>query len=95
MRLVDILRSHVIRTDLDAGDRWQAIAELMDLMVASHDVRLTDRRRLLSLVQDRERSMTTGLGEGIANPPGDQRRRRGVRRRLGHLRRWDRLRISG
>ena len=70
MRLVDILHTDVISANLRSRDRWEAIAELMDLLVAAHDVRLSDRRTLLGLVHDRERSLSTGLGDGVAIPHG-------------------------
>jgi mannitol/fructose-specific phosphotransferase system IIA component (Ntr-type) len=51
-----------------AGDRWQAIDELIDLLVEAGRVRREDRDAIATVVRKRESSMSTGIGFGIGIP---------------------------
>lgn len=68
MRLTEILREDIIKIDLDATTKWEAIQELIDLLISTHELRLTDRNEIIEAVFDRERSLSTGLEHGIAVP---------------------------
>ena len=68
MNLGDILSTEQIVTDLKAVDRWQAIDELIDLLVSTGRIKPTDRSAIVSVVRKRESSMSTGIGFGIGIP---------------------------
>jgi len=68
VRLTEILREDIIKIDLDATTKWEAIQELVDLLISSHELRLADRNEIIEGVFDREKSLSTGLEHGIAVP---------------------------
>lgn len=68
MQLTDILTPQRIKVPLQATNKRDAIAELVDVLVASGDV--TDREKALAAVLDREHTRTTGIGNGLAIPHG-------------------------
>jgi len=68
LRLSEILREDIIKLNLDAKNKWEAIQELTDLLISAHEIRLTDRNEIIEAVFARERSLSTGLEHGIAVP---------------------------
>ncbi|MFC1651118.1 PTS sugar transporter subunit IIA [Candidatus Latescibacterota bacterium] len=70
MKLSDFLNESVIKIDLEAEDKNEAIEELIDLLISEHEISLRDRDEILEVVFQRERSMSTGVGESIAIPHG-------------------------
>jgi mannitol/fructose-specific phosphotransferase system IIA component (Ntr-type) len=66
--LTEILREDIIKVNLDATNKWEAIQELVDLLISAHELRLTDRNEIIEGVFTRERSLSTGLEHGIAVP---------------------------
>ena len=70
MKLSDFLGENVIKTDLEAVDKMEAIEELIDLLISEHELSLRDRDEVIEIVFQRERSMSTGVGETIAIPHG-------------------------
>jgi mannitol/fructose-specific phosphotransferase system IIA component (Ntr-type) len=66
--LSELLQPDVIKVGLEARDKLEAIGELVDLLVAAHEIRLNDRAPVLEAVLARERSMSTGLKYGLAVP---------------------------
>lgn len=68
MRLTEILREDIIKIGLDATTKWEAIQELVDLLISAHELRLMDRNEVIEGVFARERSLSTGLEHGIAVP---------------------------
>ena len=68
MELADILTRDQILTDLRATDRWQAIDELIDNLVATGKIRPENRDAIIAVVKKRESSMSTGIGFGIGIP---------------------------
>ena len=68
MELADFLTKEQVVTDLKATDRWEAIAELIDLLVANGQVDSDHREAVVSVVKKRETSMSTGIGFGIGIP---------------------------
>jgi mannitol/fructose-specific phosphotransferase system IIA component (Ntr-type) len=55
---------------MEAMDKWEAIPELVDLLVAAHEIRLSDRDAVIEAVFAREKSLSTGLKYGLAVPHG-------------------------
>jgi len=68
MELADFLTKEQVVTDLKASDRWEAIEELIDLLVANGQVDSVHREAVVSVVKKRETSMSTGIGFGIGIP---------------------------
>src|SRR4030042_310584 len=81
---------------MEAADKWEAIEVLVDRLIAAHELRLTDRGEVLAAVTARERSLSTGLEQGLAGPrppalhpgdaPPDHRGRRTARGDRSHPR---------
>lgn len=68
MTLADILRKEQIVADLKATNRWEAIDELLDLLVQCSKIKVEDREAIAAVVRKRENSMSTGIGFGIGIP---------------------------
>ena len=70
MLLSELIQEDVIKVGLEARDKWEAIRELVDVLVAAHEIRLNDRAAVIEAVETRERSFSTGLKYGLAVPHG-------------------------
>ena len=68
MRLTEILKPENIKIPLEAKVKTEAIGELVELLAANGD--LTDPKKVLDAVLDREATRTTGIGNGLAIPHG-------------------------
>ena len=66
MRLRDLLDSSVVKLDMTAGEKEEAIEELVDLLVRAG--RVTDRKGVIEALLAREAQQTTGIGNGVAVP---------------------------
>ena len=55
-------------TNLRAENRWEAIDELIDHLVANQKIKAGDRDAIAASVRKRESSMSTGIGFGIGIP---------------------------
>jgi fructose-specific phosphotransferase system IIA component len=68
MRLTEILKPQNIKVPLAATSKTDAITELVTLLNANNE--LTDAKRVLEAVLERESTRTTGIGNGLAIPHG-------------------------
>ena len=68
MRLTEILKASNIKIPLEAKNKTDAIAELVNLLAANGEVK--DPKKVLDSVLDREATRTTGIGNGLAIPHG-------------------------
>ena len=68
MNLADILNREQILPDLRATNRWEAIDELIDNLVATGKIKPENREAVTAVVKKRETSMSTGIGFGIGIP---------------------------
>jgi len=68
MDLGDILTKEQIITDLQAADRWQAIDELINNLVATGKIKPENHDAVAAVAKKRESSMSTGIGFGIGIP---------------------------
>jgi len=68
MLLGEILHSGVIKLNLDAQTKDEAIEELVDLLVEGGDASPDLRQHLLDVVMEREQTMSTGMDHGVALP---------------------------
>jgi mannitol/fructose-specific phosphotransferase system IIA component (Ntr-type) len=53
---------------MKATERWPAIVELIDLLVAQQKIDPASRDGILAALKQREETMSTGIGFGIAIP---------------------------
>src|SRR5436189_6410405 len=68
MSLASLLSSEQIIPEMKATERWPAIVELIDLLVSLGKIKAEDRDNVLGSLKQREETMSTGIGFGIAIP---------------------------
>jgi mannitol/fructose-specific phosphotransferase system IIA component (Ntr-type) len=68
MNLGNLLSVDRIVPEMQASERWSAIVELVDLLVARGKIKPDDRDLVLAALRQREETMSTGIGFGIAIP---------------------------
>jgi len=68
MRLTDILKPTNIKLPLESSSKAGAIGELVDLLKANGEI--SDPKKVLDSVLEREATRTTGIGNGLAIPHG-------------------------
>lgn len=68
MKIIDILQPDCVRVPLESTEKTAAITELVDLL--DQQGRLADRDAVLKAVLARERTRSTGIGQGLAVPHG-------------------------
>ena len=66
MDLASLLDKNTVQVPLDAVDKEEAIAELLELLVRSG--RVSDRDAVLDALYEREAKGSTGIGAGVAIP---------------------------
>lgn len=68
MNLADLLSTDVIKIPLDGVEKNAIIEEMVDIL---YQAKKTEQRDdVLQAIQQRERIMSTGMGDGIAIPHG-------------------------
>ena len=68
MNLGNLLSADRILPEMQATERWSAIVELVDLLVSRNQIAAADRDVVLAALRQREETMSTGIGFGIAIP---------------------------
>ena len=68
MTLGNLLSAETILPEMQANERYAAIAELVDLLVTHGQIAEPDKDSVLSALRAREETMSTGIGFGIAIP---------------------------
>ncbi len=68
MTLGNLLTVDQIIPDMTATERWSAIVELIDRLVDIGRIKQQDRESVLDALKQREETMSTGIGFGIAIP---------------------------
>ncbi|MBC7187380.1 MAG: PTS sugar transporter subunit IIA [Calditrichaeota bacterium] len=68
MKLREILSKDTIRIPLLSTEKDKLIEEMVDALYAAG--KIEDREKVLKAVLDRERVMSTGVGDGVAIPHG-------------------------
>ena len=66
MHLSELLSEEVTKVPMEALDKEEAIAELVELLVRAG--RMSDRQGVLNALYEREAKGTTGIGGGVAIP---------------------------
>jgi nitrogen PTS system EIIA component len=68
MTLGNLLSADTILPEMQAMERYAAIAELVNLLVLRNQIAEVDREVVLAALKAREETMSTGIGFGIAIP---------------------------
>ncbi len=68
MHLTELIHPDLVKVGMTASTKWEAIEELIDVLVDCNEIRLTDRHDVADAVLARERSLTTGMEYGVAIP---------------------------
>jgi fructose-specific phosphotransferase system IIA component len=68
MMLANLLSAEQIIPEMKAGERWQAIEEIVNVLVEAGRVSSKDKPSVLAALKQREETMSTGIGFGIAIP---------------------------
>lgn len=68
MRLTEILKPQNIKVPLTATTKNEAIGELVSVLADNGEI--SDGKKVLEAVLDREATRTTGIGNGLAIPHG-------------------------
>ncbi len=68
MKLSEFLQPELIKVGLEAEDKWDAITQLVDLMVAANKVAPENRSRVLGGGRLIKQKKSTGMERGIAIP---------------------------
>ncbi len=68
MKLADLLTKDLIKVPLDTKIKEEVIGELIDILVTNGKVE--DGDAVLKAVMEREKVMSTGVGDGVAIPHG-------------------------
>lgn len=68
MTLSSLLTVGEIIPEMKTTERWPAITEIVDLLVATQRIEPQYRESVLDALKQREETMSTGIGFGIAIP---------------------------
>ncbi len=68
MVLTDNLKKSNILIRATSKNRWDLIDELVELSVRNRDIPEEDRETIKKALVEREKSMSTGIGNGVAIP---------------------------
>lgn len=68
MTLANLLSESQIIPEMVSTERWEAIRELVDRLVDAGKIEKADREEVLQSIRQREETMSTGIGFGIAIP---------------------------
>lgn len=68
MTLSNLLSEDQIIPEMKAIERWPAILEIVDMLIAVGKIDGKDRDSVLAGLRQREETMSTGIGFGIAIP---------------------------
>lgn len=66
MKLIDILTNDTIRIPLQNTEKFKIIEEMVDLLCQAH--KIENREAVLKAVLEREKILSTGVGDGVAIP---------------------------
>lgn len=68
MVLVDSLKKNSIIVKAKSKNRWELIDEMIDLAVKNKQINKEDLESVKTALVEREKSMSTGIGNGVAIP---------------------------
>jgi PTS system nitrogen regulatory IIA component len=70
MLLGEMLHAGVVKLNMEAETKFEAIEELIDLLIEAHEIPMALRHDVMEAVFAREQTMSTGMEHGIALPHG-------------------------
>jgi len=70
MLLSELIQPDLIKLNMEARNKWDAIEELIDHLISAHELRMTNRQEVVDAVFAREHSLSTGLEHSLAVPHG-------------------------
>jgi len=68
MSLLDSLKKNNILVKPSAKNRWEMIEEMVELAAKNKDIPAEDAEAIKNALIEREKSMSTGIGNGVAIP---------------------------
>ncbi|HNX23950.1 MAG TPA: PTS sugar transporter subunit IIA [Spirochaetota bacterium] len=68
MSLLENLKKNNILVKPNAKNRWEIIEEMVELAVKNKDISHDDAETVKNALIEREKSMSTGIGNGVAIP---------------------------
>lgn len=68
MSLLENLKKNNILVNPNAKNRWEIIGEMVELAVKNKEISHEDAETVKSSLIEREKSMSTGIGNGVAIP---------------------------
>ena len=68
MKLSDLLDNDQLVLELEAGEHWPAIVEMVDRLVSTDKLPSGQRDDILAALKIREDMVSTGIGSGVAIP---------------------------
>lgn len=68
MSLLENLKKNNILVKPNAKNRWEIIEEMVDLAVRNKEISTEDALTVKNALIEREKSMSTGIGNGVAIP---------------------------
>lgn len=74
MTLANLLSTSQIVPEMKSSERWAAIGELVDALVVTGKIRSDEREVIWASIKQREETMSTGIGFGIAIPHASSER---------------------
>ena len=69
-RLIEFLQEEFILVGLKGEDKWEVLRKLTDFYLRTHRVPTEDHASLYATIEERERELTTAVGNGAAIPHG-------------------------
>ncbi len=71
MKIIDILNENLIKTNLIGNTKEEIINEMIDLLISSNvSNKILDKEKVRACIFEREKIMSTGVGNGFAIPHG-------------------------
>ncbi len=68
VRLMDFLQEEFIKIDITSHSKWEALDEMAEFMYKTHKVREISLQELKLGIIEREKEISTGIGDGLAIP---------------------------
>ena len=68
MSLLENLKKNNILVKSSAKNRWEIIDEMVDVAVRNKEITSEDSQIIKNALTEREKSMSTGIGNGVAIP---------------------------
>lgn len=68
LRLMDFIQEEYIKVDMDSTDKWNALDELTDFLYKTHKCYEISLEKLKYSLVEREKQVSTGIGNNLAIP---------------------------